>query len=79
MRTAERFLEDLCTPAELAALAERWRVCRLLWSEKYSYREIYTLTGVSTATVTRVARCLWDPSGGGYRTILEKMKKKEKQ
>ncbi|MDR0678751.1 MAG: trp operon repressor [Puniceicoccales bacterium] len=77
-QTAEKFLEDLCTPAELSALAERWRICRLLRDGRHSYREIYELTGVSTATVTRVARCLRDPSGGGYRAILEKIEKKEK-
>jgi TrpR-related protein YerC/YecD len=71
------FLRDLCTPAELHAMAERWKVCRLLWGGKYSYREIYTITGVSTATVGRVARCLRDRSCGGYLALLEKEKLEE--
>jgi TrpR-related protein YerC/YecD len=70
--TAERFMRDLCTPAELKAMAERWRVCRLLWDGKLSYREISTATGVSTATICRVARCLNDESCGGYRTVLKR-------
>ncbi|MDR0340588.1 MAG: trp operon repressor [Puniceicoccales bacterium] len=78
VQTVEKFLKDLCTPAELSALAERWRVCRLLRDGKHSYREIYALTGVSTATVTRVARYLRDSSGGGYRAVLEKIEGKKK-
>ncbi len=58
-----RFLEDLCTPAELRSLAVRWRVARLL-HRGVPYRKIYQLTGVSTATVARVARALSHGSGG---------------
>ncbi len=65
------FLADLCTPAELDALAGRWRVARLL--EKGStYREISEKTGISTATVTRVARCLTYGRDGGYRRVLDR-------
>jgi TrpR-related protein YerC/YecD len=71
--TAKQFMRDLCTPAELEAMAERWRVCRLLWTGKLSYREISTKTGVSTATICRVARYLNDRTGGGYRAILKKI------
>ena len=62
------FLQDLCTPSELSSLAERWRVARLL-ETGLSYREINLATGVSTATVTRVARSL--SLGTGYRQALE--------
>ena len=56
----EKFLIDLCTPAELKALSERWHVAQLLDKGEMSYREIYALTGVSTTTIARVARFLKD-------------------
>lgn len=62
---ARAFLEDLCTPAELQALADRWRVVPLLL-QGVPYREIHDLTGVSVTTVGRVARCV-DLGSGGYR------------
>ncbi|MEN9834512.1 MAG: hypothetical protein RL011_705 [Pseudomonadota bacterium] len=65
-----RFLTDLCTPGELAALADRWQVARLI-EEGVPYRRIYEKTGVSTATVTRVARAL-SYGEGGYRAVLGK-------
>lgn len=68
----ERFFTDLCTPAELAALSDRWRVARLVEND-VPYREIYDRTGVSTATITRVARCL-QYGEGGYRRVLERTK-----
>lgn len=62
------FFEDLCTRAELAAMAERWAVVRRL-SKGESYRSINQATGVSTATITRVAQ--WLRFGkGGYRMVL---------
>lgn len=71
---AERFLRDLCTPAEIRSLADRWQVARLLDSS-IPYREIYERTGVSTATVTRVARSLVQGEGG-YRLALDRSSKK---
>lgn len=72
----ERFLIDLCTPAELRALSERWHVARLLDVGSQSYREINAQTGVSTTTIGRVARFLKDEPHGGYRTVLDTMKVK---
>jgi TrpR-related protein YerC/YecD len=69
------FLSDLCTPAELAALAGRWRVARLL-DKGLPYREISERTGISTATVVRVARCLTYGRDGGYRRLLDRLKGK---
>lgn len=57
------FLDDLCTPAELEAMADRWRVVPLLLEEK-PYREIHDRTGVSVTTIGRVARCLSFGAGG---------------
>jgi TrpR-related protein YerC/YecD len=65
------FFSDLCTPAELEALAGRWKVARLL-DQGLPYREISGKTGISTATVTRVARCLTYGREGGYRRALDR-------
>lgn len=69
---AAAFLADLCTPAELEALAGRWKVARLL-DRGLAYREISQKTGISTATVVRVARCLTYGRDGGYRRVLDKL------
>jgi len=73
----ERFLVDLCTPAELRALAERWHVAQILDAGEQSYREINALTGVSTTTIGRVARFLKDEPHQGYRTVLDRMQRPE--
>jgi TrpR-related protein YerC/YecD len=66
LRTPEEcrdFFRDLCTPAELQALADRWSVVGLL-RDGVPYREIRQLTGVSVTTIGRVARYLAAGSGG---------------
>lgn len=65
------FFRDLCTPAELEAMTDRWQVVRLLERER-PYREIHELTGVSVTTIGRVARFLAE-GNGGYRTALERL------
>lgn len=77
LEECERFMADLCTPAELLSMADRWRAARLI-SQGVPYRSIYEKTGVSTATVTRVARAL-TYGEGGYRTILERSVQKGKR
>lgn len=67
-----RFLRDLTTPGELQALAERWRVARMLDEGGKSYRDISAETGVSTTTVTRVARFLSQEDHQGYRLVLDR-------
>ncbi|HZX79262.1 YerC/YecD family TrpR-related protein [Lysobacter sp.] len=67
LRTVEEvqaFLEDLCTPAELEAMTDRWRVVPLL-QEGVPYREIHERTQVSVTTIGRVARTL-ERGAGGY-------------
>ena len=66
------FFLDLCTPAELQAMKDRWAVVELL-ADGMTYRTIHELTGVSVTTVGRVARCLTD-GAGGYRKALDKLK-----
>ena len=73
----ERFLVDLCTPAELRALSERWHVAKMLDKGEQSYREINALTGISTTTISRVARFLKDEPHQGYRTVLDRLQGQE--
>lgn len=69
------FLKDLCTPAELKALEERWAVAQLLYKDELSYREIAAKLNTSTTTVTRVARFLSSEPYQGYKRILKRIKK----
>jgi len=73
---ARAFLRDICSPAELKALAERWRIALLLDAGDLSYREIAAETGASTTTVGRVSRFLKDEPHQGYRTIIDRLYKK---
>lgn len=66
-----RLLLDLCTPAEIRTLAERWHVARLLDETNLSYREIHEATGVSTTTVVRVGRFLRQEPNQGYRRTID--------
>ncbi len=69
---AARFLLDLCTPSELASMAERWRIAKLLDAGELSYRQIAREIGASTTTVARVARFLRDEPHRGYRMMLDR-------
>ncbi len=60
---SQLFFTDLCTPAELEAMADRWQVVPLIQA-KVPYRAIHEQTGVSVATITRIARCIQFGSGG---------------
>jgi TrpR-related protein YerC/YecD len=64
------FLQDLCTPAELEAMADRWRVVPLLL-KGVPYREIHDLTQVSVTTIGRVARTL-ESGTGGYSVAMRR-------
>ncbi|MFT3756625.1 MAG: YerC/YecD family TrpR-related protein [Pseudoxanthomonas sp.] len=68
----QAFLEDLCTPAELEAMADRWRVVPLL-AQGVPYREIHDQTQVSVTTIGRVARTL-ERGTGGYAAALGRQK-----
>ena len=65
------FFRDLCTPAELQALVDRWQVVEYL-EQGLPYRKIHDLTGVSVTTIGRVARFLAD-GFGGYRTAITRI------
>jgi TrpR-related protein YerC/YecD len=68
-----RFLRDLCTLAELQALAHRWRIVMLL-DQELPYLEVAQRVPASTATVTRVAHWLHHGTGG-YTTALERIRR----
>jgi len=68
---AKAFFTDLCTPAELESMADRWQVVPLL-QKGMPYRTIHDETGVSVTTITRVARSLTMGSGG-YLLIAERL------
>lgn len=67
------FFHDLCTPAELEAMKDRFWVAKLLDQGKLSYRDIHEKTGVSLATIGRVARFLMQEAYHGYRLVLDRM------
>ncbi len=75
LETAEEvydFFEDVATIGEIRALAQRLEVARRL-NEGETYPVIAHETGASTATISRVKKCL-DYGSDGYKTVLEKMK-----
>jgi TrpR-related protein YerC/YecD len=68
-----KLLADLCTPAEVRTLAERWHVARLLETTELSYRDIHDATGVSTTTIVRVARFLRQEPHQAYRLAMRRI------
>jgi TrpR-related protein YerC/YecD len=70
-----QFLEDLCTPAEVEAMVDRWRVAQLV-DQGYSYRDIREMTEVSVTTIGRVARFI-EHGTGGYRTALDRLENQQ--
>ena len=62
------FFEDICSLKELHAMAQRLQVASLL-NEGKSFVQITEETGASTATISRVSRCLSNGSGG-YKQVL---------
>ncbi|MCK8816123.1 YerC/YecD family TrpR-related protein [Natroniella sulfidigena] len=68
-----KFFEDICTVNEIKSLAQRLEVAKML-KEGATYEEIAQSTGASTATISRVKRCL-NYGADGYQLILERMEK----
>ncbi len=74
-KECEAFFEDICTIKELQDMISRLEVARLLHEGKV-FTEINRLTGTSSATISRVNKCLvYGP--GGYKKAIERIKKDE--
>jgi len=68
-----RFFEDICTIKELQSITQRFQVACQLDAER-NYLEVSEDTGASSATISRVNKCLLYGSGG-YRTAIDRLKK----
>jgi TrpR-related protein YerC/YecD len=68
---AYRLLDDLCTISEIKALTQRLQVARML-SKDVTYNTIAAGTGASTATISRVKRCL-NYGADGYQRVLQRL------
>ena len=73
----QQFLRDLCTPAEMQAMADRWRVVDPIKAGT-SYRAIHANTGVSVTTIGRVARYITH-GNGGYNLAYKRMQSKKEE
>jgi TrpR-related protein YerC/YecD len=69
------FFDDVCTIKEIQDLSQRYAVARLL-DKGEKYQSIEEATGASTATISRVNKCLAYGSGG-YRSAIKKAKNRE--
>lgn len=69
------FFEDLCTITELRAMAQRFQVAKML-DEGQIYSDIVRETGASTATISRVNKCLIYGTDG-YRMVLDRAKEQK--
>lgn len=72
-----RFFEDVCTINEIHSIAQRLQVAKLL-SEKKTYNEIEEKTNASTATISRINKCLVY-GADGYQRVLERMEKQKNE
>lgn len=72
-----KFLDDLCTVSEIKSMEQRMDVAMLL-DDGLIYSEILERTGASSATISRVNRCL-HYGADGYRTIIPRLKNKEEE
>ena len=71
-----QLFEDICTIKELEALVQRFQVVQAL-DAGMNYNEVSENTGASSATISRVSKCL-NYGSGGYRLVLKRLKDKER-
>lgn len=71
-----KFFEDISTISEIKALAQRLEVAKML-RDKRTYTDISEQTGASTATISRVNRCLVY-GADGYNLVLDRLEEKDK-
>ncbi len=77
LRTVEEcynFFEDLCTISELKSMSQRMEVALML-ADKRIYTDIAKETGASTATISRVNRCI-NYGKDGYNLVIDRMKER---
>ena len=72
-----KFFEDICTVKEVKDMAQRLDAAILL-DEGAGYQQISEQVGISTATISRVSRCL-NYGSGGYRMTIDRLKEGEEQ
>lgn len=77
MEECDTFFEDLCTMKELADMAQRLEAAKMLLDGK-TYEQIVREVEISTATISRINRCI-QYGAGGYQTIIERMQKPEQE
>ena len=70
------FLEDVCTIKELQDMAQRFDVALKL-SDGFNYNQVSKETGASSATISRVNKCLMY-GNNGYKTVIDRIKNEEK-
>ena len=71
-----QFFDDLCTVKEIADMSQRLEAAKLLLQGK-TYEQIVKSAEISTATISRINRCIQYGSGG-YPAIIERVQEKEK-
>lgn len=69
-----RFFEDICTVNEIHSIAQRLQVAKLLYQKK-TYSEIEKITKASTATISRINKCIVY-GADGYKRVLERLEEK---
>lgn len=80
LKTADecrRFFDDLCTISELRSMSQRMEVAMMLYNKRV-YTDIAEKTGASTATISRVNKCL-NYGTDGYNIVLKRLRSKEKK
>lgn len=74
MEECRAFFEDLCTQSELLEMSRRLQAAKML-NDNYIYSDITEQTGLSTATISRVNRCLKFGDDSGYTAVLKKLER----
>ena len=72
-----RFFDDLCTVKEISDMSQRLEAAKLLLEGK-TYEQIVKSAEISTATISRINRCI-QYGAGGYQTIIQRLEKAEER
>ena len=77
MEECDTFFEDLCTMKELADMAQRLEAAKMLLDGK-TYEQIVRAVEISTATISRINRCI-QYGTGGYQAIIERVRSRQEE